>query len=208
MTSLNTETHGGNGVDLIPDEIDFTNADVERDLVRPKLRGGTVYWGKCTSAKKAVWPKGKIYLEMVWNPMDSTGKTRGPSTRYKLTLPFANPNKLEAGIPNTLGFCHNFLNALYPAEFPRFPRYNKVDGTFVTEDGQAVDKATAGSLERQIVTKVRAKIKEYWSNPQSLVNEIGFMLIKDDEYREVEEVYSEAPPGVDVCMSDFAASVG
>lgn len=205
MTSMNTETAGGNGLDTsLPDEIDFTNADIERDMSRPKLRGNTVYWGKCTSAKKASWPKGSLYLEMVWNPLDSTGKTRGPSTRYKLTVPFANPNKPDVKIPNTIGFCHNFLNALYPEKYPRFPRFNKADGTFVTEDGQVVDKVTAQSIERQIVTSVREQVKLYWSNPQLLVNEVGYILITDNQYREVKEVYSTAPVGIDVRLTDFA----
>jgi hypothetical protein len=210
MTSMNTELNGSGGLNstesMIPDEIEFTNEDVTRDLARPRLRGDTVYWGECVSAKRNAWPKGSLYLEMTWAPRDEDGKRRGPMTRYKLTVPFANPLKPEVKIPNTIGFVHNFLNALYPADFPHFPRYNKADGTFVTDDGQVVDSATAKTLEKEIVTKVRNKIKEYWSNPQLLVGEISYFKVKDDQYREISELFTEPPPGVEVRLSDFADS--
>ena len=205
MSSVGTElTNSGNGVDLIPDEVDFTNADIDRALARPRLRGGEWYWGKITSVRKDVWKTGSLYLDMTVNPMDTSGKTRGPSTRYKLTVPFANPNKADHKIPNTIGFCHDFLNAQYPQEFPRYPRFNKADGTFVCDDGQVVDKPTAKAMERDITRKVLQRIKECWSNPATLVGEVGFVLIEDNQYRNVKEFATEAPPGINARYTDFA----
>lgn len=201
QSSESSDNH--NNMDNLPDEIDFTNADVERDMRRPKLRANTVYRGKVTAASKGVWGTGTMFIETLWNPLDAENKVRSPATRYRLTVPFANPKVPTAKIPDTLGFCHDFLNALYPDKFPKYPRRQK-DGTYLTADGQTVDKATAQGIERTIKTDVRTKVKEYWANPQALVEEIAYIQIEDTEYRGVKKVMTEPPAGVSVQLEKFA----
>jgi hypothetical protein len=192
--------------DLLPDELDYTNADVDRDLAKPRLRANTWYRGKVTSARPRVWGKGSIYLQMTVNPLDVDGKTRGPSAQYKLTLPFANPKKSGHTAPNTIGFCHNFLNATYPTKFPTFPTRNK-DGTYSTADGQIVSQQQADAIKREITVSIRDAMKTYYRDPTSLIDEVFYFQVSDNDYRDVVDVGSEPPVGVEVRMSDFADTV-
>lgn len=191
----------------VPEEISYTNEDLDRDMRRPRLRANTVYLGKVAFANKVVNKTGTLAIETVWNPLDPDKRARGPSARKKLTLPFANSKNSSAKIPDTLGFCHEDAHALYPERFPRYPKRQR-DGSYLTADGQVVNKETAISIERQIKKDVRDFWAAAWKNPATLVGEVAYFQVEDTEWRGVNKIYStsELPDGVNVCMSDFASA--
>jgi hypothetical protein len=198
-----TDVSSGNGLDLVPTEISYDNSDVERDLRRPRLRAGETYRGRITEAKTGAWPQGNLFLELTFAPVDTAGNARMPTANYRLDVPFKNPNKPDAPIPE-IWKAHNFLTALYPEKFPANPTWNKGDGSFTTADGQVVSKSEAEVIKTQNTKAVRDQMVAYWRAPNELVGEVAFIVIKDDEYRNVKKVLPAPLPGTEARYTDLA----
>lgn len=188
----------------LPDTIDFTNSDVDRDVAQKKLKPATCYQFKVGEAEKgASKNKGTLFLKMRVNPLDIEGNTRGPSTYYTIWLPFENKNVAGHQAPNTLWACHSFLSATYPKEYPTYPTV-QADGSWITADGQVVDKNLATSIKKEIAAKVRTRFQQYWQNPEELVGEVFFGVTDVDDYRNVDKVGATPLNGMDVCYKNFA----
>lgn len=202
----------------LPDSISFDNSDLDRDMIRRQLRPNTWYRGKCANASVGVWPKGSLFLETQWAPINAEGQVKSPYAKSRLTLPFINKNRPDMKVPGTIDMCHEFLQGIQPSApqnaapelqeaFKKaaqpYPTYNRDDGTWVTSDGQPVNKETAKSAEREIKKAVREVFSYYYSNPKELVGEYSFFLTEDNDYRGVSKVAVEPPDGVTVQMTDL-----
>ena len=193
---------------LIPSSVDFNNGDIERAVNRPKLRANTWYQLKVLEAEISAAKTGTLQYRMRVAPLNRDGQVKNPATTYKLNLPFANPRKQGHTAPNTVGFCHAFLHAIYPKDFPQYPRWDKAQNGFVAQDGTGtvMNKEAAEIEKRRIATSVLNRIKEYFGDVQQLVGEVFYGQTDDTDWRNIEAVSATEPDDASVCYENFVES--
>lgn len=187
----------------IPDlaDIAFGVDDVARMNARPKIRGGGTYKFKVTDAEIATSKeKSNLMLVATVVPLDGEGKAARADTRLRLSFPFANPAKAGHTAPNTIGFWHQLLRALYADKYPRYPRWDGEQKVFVSASGELLDKAGSEAEKKVIFTKLVEGIRGYYKNPKDLIDEMFYATVSNDDWRSVEvktiSGLNEPPEGV------------
>lgn len=204
---------------LMPDTLpDFTAEDVAKDASYPELRTDAAMRFIIKEVEKTVSDNsGSLGIVLNVRPLNKENKPVYPGSRMRLTCPFKNPTatgkKYETVAPNTLSQWHSFLSALYPNDFPSFPK--RTGKVWVTAAGEELSTKEDNEAARQkICAAVRERIQHYWKNTGELLNEVfiaqpvceksqnGQEYINLDPYK----VWSvdEPPTDVEVITEKFA----
>lgn len=176
----------------VPENLpDFTADDVKNDARYPELRTDAAMRFIVKEIEREVSEKtGSYGMILGVRPLNGQNKPTYPGTRLRLTAPWKNPGapglKYEKAAPNTLNQWHKVLNALYPDQFPSFPK--KVGNVWVTDGGAGQEtlstKEDNDARREKICAAIRERIQHYWKNPKDFLDEVFIAQPVEDTGKE------------------------
>ncbi len=196
----------------VPTTIRFTDEDYSRVDQKKELRDGwmkfRVRGAKCQTAKT-----GSLQVNLTCNPVDAEGNLRGPSIYNNLTVPLANTAVEGHKAPDTFGFWHDYLNAVDPETYPRYPKWNAEMGQYVDASGETLTKAQAETRKKEIRLAIGSAIEARWADPQLFVDDefYGLVFTKPSadggrSYKNLKRVSETAPADAEVITENFTAT--
>jgi len=158
----------------IPEEISYTESDVNDTLAKTVLREGWYGFRVIKADRKVSATSGNLRISNKVAPLkdvdndDSIVAYLG--VFHQLVLPIPNPNIEGHKKPKTTGFCLNFLRAV-GFDIPLHP--HREDGEW-EYDGDPIEVGEINECKKRTNALVLAACKEVWSDPSQLEGRVFF----------------------------------
>lgn len=202
MMTDNTNNNVDNLAQL-PETFTYDSSDIDRLMTRPSLRDGI--WCKFTvkEAKKGRSQKGNLNAVLTVAPVDENDIPRTPTVTVWVAQPFEITDAEKA--QKTLDRAREYLRAVTP-DLPRYPRYDKDTKTFMTDDGEALDSATATTKKREAIIAAMTMLQRRWADIGQYVGDTFYAQVrKDGDFTSLRYFRSAPPTDAEVVTSKFGA---
>lgn len=193
-TTVNTST-----------KLSYTDDDVSRDVQRKLFAEGwyaLLLTSNFADENKTGSLRFTQKFAVLEDPTDHTTQSAQKILNY-MTLPFDNPKKPLAKLPDTLGICYSQLKALggdVGGDLPKYP--HKVDGV-LTFEGSEISKDDYKECQKKVSRATRDRLIDLHEEPSSMEGHScwGYVEI-DGEYNRITRFRSELPEGEEPVARD------